>query len=124
MSADISIYDHLRTNFDNVYFQRFPQSVNLISSVPRILIINDSQNETDTKDKTGRQTNEYSIEVIGTEYQSVKTKGIEIIQSLKNFTDTYVYLVTYEGKINDFSIESEVHRTTLNFIIYINENIS
>jgi len=124
MTSDIILFQYVKSEFSNVYFQRFPQEVDLRSSTPFILLVNDGEVDNSGKDKTGRYEHEFNIEVIGTNYLNVSNKADEITESLKDFTDETIYLTVYERRDYDFSVESEVHRITLTFKLFINKTVS
>lgn len=124
MTSDIILFQHIKSEFSNVYFQRFPQDVDLRSATPFILLVNEGEIENSGKDKTGRYEHEYSIEVIGTNYLNVSNKADEITDSMKGFVAETIYLIVYERQDYDFSIESEVHRITLTFTLFINKTVS
>jgi hypothetical protein len=114
-----AIYEFLKDLYENVYFQRFPQSLNLINAVPNILVYNESESEPTGKENTGRTEVFYRIEVIGKIYSVVYSLANQIKTSLKSYSDEDIYLNVFETQEYDFSEESEVHRLILNFKTYI-----
>lgn len=120
MTADISIYEVIKNEYTNTHFNKFPQSVKLNEATPKILIKNISQTKADDKDKAGRYTAIYRVEVIGTNYLNCKDTGVAITDILENFTDESIYLVTYDGEFYDTNETAEIHRVILDFRAFIN----
>ncbi|MBK6563779.1 MAG: hypothetical protein IPG18_00960 [Saprospiraceae bacterium] len=120
MNADIAIFERLEASFSNVYMNKFPQSINLNESTAKTLVKNISQIKTDDKDKSGRYEVIYRVESVGNNYKNVKTRAKEIRDNLLNYTNTYIYLSTFDGEVYDTNETAEIHRVITDFRTFIN----
>jgi hypothetical protein len=120
MSADVSIYEVIKDEYENTHFNKFPQSIKLDEATPKILIKNISQNKIDDKDKAGRYSAIYRVEVIGTVYLTCKDTAAAITQILESHTDTNIYLVSFDGEYYDVNDELGIHRVITDYKTFIN----
>lgn len=119
MTADKQIYDLISDEYATTYFNKFPQSVNIVSSTPHILIQNISRVNSKNKDKTGRAEVTYRIEVIGTVYMTVSNYAENLIGVMQNYTDSYIYLIDFDNRVYDTDDTAEIHRLILDFTAWI-----
>jgi hypothetical protein len=120
MTADISIFEAIKTEYENTYFNKFKQTVKLDESEPKILVKNISQTRTSDKDKIGRYEAVYRVEVIGTNYMSCKDTAAGITALLEAFIDESIYLVSYDGEFYDTNETAEIHRVIIDYKAFIN----
>lgn len=121
MTADVSILNRIKTSYNTTtYFNKFPQSVSLQSATPQILVKNISQTKTGTKDISGRYEATYRVEVIGTVYLTVKDTAAAITTLLESFTDSAVYVASYDGEYYDTNETAEIHRVITDYRAFIN----
>jgi hypothetical protein len=120
MTADVSIFEVIKDEYVNTYFNKLPQSVKLDEATPKILIKNISQTKADDKDKAGRYEVIYRIEIIGSVYRTCKDTGADITNILENFTDESIYLVSYDVEFYDTNETAEIHRVIIDFKAFIN----
>ena len=124
MIADKQIYDLISDEYATTYFNKFPQSVNIESATPNVLIQNISRTGSKDKDHTERVECTYRIEVIGTIYLTVSNYAENIISVMRNYTDTYIYLIDFENRLYDTDSTSEIHRLILDFKVFINDPVT
>jgi len=120
MTPDVSIYEFLKDNIDNVYFNKFPQGITLRNATPRVLIRNISETVQDDKDKKGRYEVIYRIECIGLNYMNCKAVANEIRYLLLNFTDSYIYLSTFDTENYDTDDTAELFMVQTDYRVFIN----
>jgi hypothetical protein len=120
MTPDVSIYDHIKEYIDNVYFNRFPQGITLRNATPRVLIRNISETVQDDKDKKGRYEVIYRVECVGTNYMNCKAVANEIRYLLLNFTDSWIYLATFESEEYDTDDTAELFMVQTDYRVFIN----
>lgn len=121
MTADVSILNRIKTAYNSTtYFNKFPQTVTLNSATPQILVKNISQTKTGTKDITGRFEATYRVEVIGSVYLTVKDTAVAITALLESFSDSAVYVVSYDGEFYDTNETAEIHRVITDYRAFIN----
>jgi hypothetical protein len=121
MTGDVSIYNLLSGEIQNVYFNKFAQSVKLDEATPKVLIKNITHNNATTKDKLGRDEFSYRIEIIGTNYMNISDTANEVRALMVNHTDEAVYLIDYDTAVYDTNETAEIHRIIQDYRVFINE---
>jgi len=125
MTGDVSIYNLLSGEIENVYFNKFAQSVKLDEPTPKVLIKNITHNNTRSKDKLGRDEFTYRIEIIGTNYMNISDIANDIRELMVNYTDEAVYLADFESSLYDTNETAEIHRIIQDYRVFVNEvNVS
>ena len=125
MTGDVSIYNLLSDSIENVYFNKFAQSVKLDEATPKILIQNITHNNATTKDKLGRDEFSYRIEIIGTNYMNISDTANEVRALMVNHTDEVVYLIDYDTAVYDTNETAEIYRIFQYYRVFVNEvNVS
>jgi hypothetical protein len=124
MLADKSIYDLIQDEYQSTYFGKIPQSVNVVTATPNILISNLGSALDKNKDKSGRYQVSYRIEVIGTIYLTVSNYAHHIISTMINYTDTNIYLIDFDGSVSDRDSEAEIYRIVLDFNVFTNDPVT
>ena len=119
MTADVSIFEVIKDEYPNTYFNKLPQSVRLDEATPKILVKNISQTKADDKDKAGRYEVIYRVEIIGTNYMDCKDAGVEITDILENHTDESIYLLSYDGEFYYTNETAEIHSVIIDFKAFI-----
>lgn len=120
MTPDQAIYDFIKDNYENVYFNKLPQSVKLNEATPKILIVNVSETKLDDKDKKGRYEVIYRVEVFGTNYMNAKETAYLIRTELLPYTDENIYLVTFDAENYETNDQAEVFRIITDYRVFIN----
>lgn len=125
MTGDVSIYNLLSGQIENVYFNKFAQSVKLDEATPKVLIQNITHNNARTKDKLGRDEFSYRIEIIGTNYMNISDTANEVRALMVNHTDEAVYLIDYDTAVYDTNETAEIYRIIQDYRVFVNEvNVS
>jgi hypothetical protein len=120
MTPDQAFFEFVKLNHENVYFNKFPQSVNLKQPTPKILVTNVSETKTDDKDKKGRYEVVYRVEVIGSNYMNCKATAYTIRQDLINSADDNIYLIVFDNETYQANDEYEVFTIITDYITHIN----
>lgn len=120
MTPDQAFYEFVKLNHTDVYFNKFPQSVNLKQPTPKILVTNISETKTDDKDKKGRYEVTYRVEVIGSNYMNAKSTAYTIRLDLLNSKDDNIYLISFDSETYQTNDEYEVFTIITDYIVKIN----
>lgn len=124
MLTDRSIYDLIKGEYATSYFGKLPQSVNIVSSTPNILITNTGLIKDKDKDNGGRFQVSYRVEVMGTIYKTVSTYAHNIIDTMINYTDTNIYLIDFDGSVSDTDSTAEIYRIVLDFNVFTHSPVT
>lgn len=120
MTPDQAFFEFVKLNHENVYFNKFPQSVNLKQATPKILVTNISETKTDDKDKKGRYEVIYRVEVIGSNYMTAKATAYTIRLDLLNSKDDNIYLISFDNETYQANDDYEVFTIITDYIVKIN----
>lgn len=120
MTPDQAFFEFVNLNHENVYFNKFPQSVNLKQTTPKILVTNVSETKTDDKDKKGRYEVVYRVEVIGSNYMNCKSTAYSIRKDLLDSADENIYLIVFDNETYQANDEYEVFTIITDYITHIN----
>ena len=124
MLSDKSIYELIQDEYATTYFGKLPQSVNIVSSTPNILITNTGLIKDKDKDNGGRFQVAYRVEVMGTIYKTVSTYAHNIISTMIDYTDTNIYLIDFDGSVSDTDSTAEIYRIVLDFNVFTHSPVT
>jgi hypothetical protein len=122
MIGDVAIYDLLNDNVDNVYFNKFAQSVKLDEATPKVLIKNLTQIPVHSKDGIYLEEYTYRIEVIGTNYTNISDVAADIKALLLAYQDENIYHVIFDNSYYDRNEDVEIHRMIQDYSIHIKQS--
>ena len=121
MNETVSIFNKIKESYPTTtYVNKLPQSVLLTESTPKILLKRITKTKNSTKDISGRFEMIHRVEVIGSNYANVETTAKAITTALESFTDSYVYVCTFDGEFYDTNEEAEVHRLITDYRTFVN----
>jgi hypothetical protein len=122
MTGDVNILQALQAEIDNVYFNKFPQTVKVTEQTPKVLVQNISHESSVTKDKIAQDQYTFRLTILGTNYTNISSIAAEARQLLINYTDSEVYLINYESGTYDTDDTLEVHRIVQDYRAFINDS--
>lgn len=121
MIGDVAIYDLISDNVNNVYFNKFAQSVKLDEATPKVLIKNLTQIPVHSKDGIYLDEYTYRIEIIGTNYINISNTAAEVKDLLLAYSDANVYHVIFDNSYYDTDEDLEIHRIIQDYRIHIKQ---
>ena len=117
MSALTQIYDELRSNFTTVYVEEFPQSVDIKSKTPLILIQDVATVGTPNKDRRVKDFMSIRVHVVCSEYKACRDRAETIRLLLDGFTSTNIDQMDFEEITRVTPNDIETNQIVIDFTI-------